>query len=508
MQAIGIQIDGSTLRWALVKWDGKRLRSLCGQTESIANQVKPLYTEKKSLPIVSGLSCSNCVIRSISFNSAPSKKVLDALILQAQTQLHLKPEETITLATHPGKERQTTTYSTTAAALDSHLETLKRFHLDPERVTAMPAAYLAYMNWKAPYLKSYFLIDVGQNSSSCLWVENGIVQKAHDLKLGLLSLKSAFQEDRKKLISLKTRDEIDFSALKSGQYPTLAEEARSFRRELLKLLYSFHCQRPVAFIGELDLSGPFKDFLWESLCECATEEIRLDLSAEERAYAGSVGLAIDYLLHRKQPLQFRKGGRSAPSLWRKLGSYSLALLTASFFLCIAFHSIGSWWIDKREKEIVRSLETWASTKDPELRFELLSAGGKPENLVKQWLRIIEKNKKEYPFLRKTPRTAFLLNWLSSHPLIDSFRQSGDPISFEQIHYRLESFPRLEALHDPYLAKIELEFKLSNPLHARQLHEALLQDDVVVDTSREITWDVLRDRYRTSFYLKNGSHGTL
>lgn len=502
MQAIGIQLDGSALRWALLKWDGKRLRVLELKTETVPNEVKLLYTKKKSIPLVSGLPCSDFVLRAHSLTSPPSRKLMDALILQTQTQLHLKPEETITLATWPGKEKETTIYTTTLSSLDAHLENWKRLELDPERVGAMPAAFLAFLKWKAPYLKSYFLVEIGQSSSSALWVENGVLQKAYEFPLGLVSLKSAFQEDRKKLISLKEPKEIDFSALKSGQYPNLAEEARRFRRELSKLLCSFHCQRPLAFIGEIDPSGAFRDFLWETVREFATEEIRLNLSAEERLHAGCCGLAIDYLLRRKSPLQFRKGGRTAPSIWQKLGRFSLALLLASFLFSAAFHAVGSWWIGKREKELVRSLEGWAATKDQALRFELLSAGDKMEDLVDKWLGIIEKNKKEYPFLMKAPRVTAFLHWLSTHPLIDSFCQNGDPISFEEIHYQLESFPRLEALHDPYLAKVELEFKLANPLYARQLHEALLQNKDLIDTSQEISWDVLPDRYRTSFYLKN------
>lgn len=508
MQAIGIQLDEAVVRWALVKWDGRKLRTLELCTESLTAQVNPLYIKQKSIPLVSGLSCGNFVIQALSFNGAASRKLLDALILQAETQLHLKPEETITLVVWPKEEKQTTTYTTTLSSLELHLETCKRFGIDPERVSAMPAAYLAFLKWKAPHVKSYFLIRLDQSSTSAIWVENGILQNAHDFDGGWRSLKEAYQEDRKKLISLKEREGIDFSALKSGQYPSLAEEARRFRRELMKLVCSFQCQRPLAFVGETDLEGPFKDFLWESLRECATEELTLNLTADEKLYSGCCGLAIDYLLQRKSPLQFRRGDRTAPSIWQKLGRLSLVLLAASFLFSGTFYTFGSWWLGKREKELVHSLEGWAATKDQALRFELLSAGDSMDQLVTQWLRIIEKNKKEYPFLVKAPRVATFLHWLSNHPLIDSFYQNGDPISFEQIRYQLESYPHLEALQDPYLAKVELEFKLSSPLHARQLHVALLEESVMIDTSREISWDVLESSYRTSFYLNQVSNGFL
>jgi len=502
MQAIGIHLDGSTLRWALVQWNGRRLRALSCQTGT--DYVKPLYTN----PLISGLACSDLVIRSLPFSAPPSKKLQDALILQAQTSLYLKPEETITLAVQHATQQQTTTYSTTASALDAHLEQFKCFQLDPERVGAMPAAFLAFIKWKAPGLHSYFLIDIGQSFSSCLWVEQGVVQKAHDIPLGAHSLKIAFQEDRKKLISLKERDAIDFSSLKSGQYPFLAEGARALRRELSKLLTSFHVQKPLILTGELDPAGPFRDFLWEQLSAIATEEIQLDLLPDERVYARSLGLAADYLLQRKQPLQFRMREKIAPKIWEQLGLRSLGLLLASLLFCSAFYLLGTFWLESREREIFRNVERWAAGQDPELRSTLFSAEDEPQLLVQQWLRIVDKNKKEYPFLMKAPRVAVFLHWLSSHLLLESFRQGGDSISLEEIRYFLESFPHLDALQEPYLTKVELEFKLANPLHARQLHEALLQDEEIVDTTREIEWDVLSDRYRTSFYLKNGSYGVL
>jgi hypothetical protein len=89
-----------------------------------------------------------------------------------------------------------------------------------------------------------------------------------------------------------------------------------------------------------------------------------------------------------------------------------------------------------------------------------------------------------------------------HPLVESFRLSTDPLFFDQIRYQLVSFPHLEAMEEPYLVKVELDFKVSSPLHARKFHEMLLQGTGLVDASREVTWDVLPDRYRAAFYLKN------
>ena len=103
---------------------------------------------------------------------------------------------------------------------------------------------------------------------------------------------------------------------------------------------------------------------------------------------------------------------------------------------------------------------------------------------------------------KAPFVSQFLSWLTHHPLVESFKLAKDPISFRNIHYQLVSMPRLESENDPYLAKVELEFEIASPLHARQFHQSLLSDENFIDTSQEVTWEVFDGSYKTTFYLKN------
>ena len=162
-------------------------------------------------------------------------------------------------------------------------------------------------------------------------------------------------------------------------------------------------------------------------------------------------------------------------------------------------------MDRREREINRSLEMWTVSKDPSIRQELFSGGDSSEDLVYRWLNLIRKNLKDYPFIMKAPLVSQFLSWLTHHPLIESFELAKDPISFKALRYQLVSLPRLESENDPYLAKVEIDFQIASPLHARQLHQSFLTEESLIDLSQEITWEVLDQGYRTSFYLKN-HHG--
>jgi len=505
MQATGVQIDGRSLRGALVRRAGQKLQLIDLKTHEIEESCKSdlhasntaknkffnLFIRGASSTLVSGLQSNDLLIRSRTFTPAKSRKLRQALILQVEAQLHLKAEELITVSLFEAQEKRATTYSTTQPALNAHLEAFHKIHLDPERVSAVPAALKAFVKWKEPDFASYFLLDIGLTSANCIWVENGLLQKAHALSFGLQHLKG-FWENK--------NDSIDFSAIKNSQ-SAFAEEARTFRREIAKMLHSFQQQRPLIFTGETNDSA-FREFLLEGLRECITEEKQLSCTAEERLYAVCIGLAIDYLINIKQPIQFRHGSSLSSQNWQKLGRSGCFLISAAAMLCALIYGTGSWWIDKREKDIIHNLEAWTAEKDPTLRLELFSAGKDTPTLVNQWLRLIEKNAKDYRFLMKAPKVAQFLDWIAHHPLVDSFSQTPDPIFFEQIRYQLVSLPHLDAMDNPYLVKIDLDFKVGSPLHARKFHEMLLQGQGLVDASREISWDVLPDRYRATFYLKN------
>ena len=501
MQATGVQIDGETLRWASVSktWRGIRVGELCSSAHS---NVKPLDLSTKR--IISGLGSNDVILRSSAVAVQGNRKFRQALMLQTEAQLHFDSGELIILPRIHIKDQWAEIFSTTHRAVEKHLQELGHFGIDPERVSSIAAALQAFIEWKAPEAHTYFLIDIGWEVTHCIWVERGLIQKAHAIHFGMQHLKQAWVEDRKKTVFLSIKDwnEVDFSTLKAGLYPALAEEARTLRREIAKLLHSFQCQKPLLLTGEAE---GLREFLMELLRDFVSEELNIGLSIEEQRYASCIGLSIDYLENRKDPLQFRTAADLARSTWELLGKYSALLLAAFFFLAAGIYQVGTWWMDQRETEINRTLETWTASRDPAIRQELFTGNGSSEDLVYRWLRLIEKNSKDYPFIMKAPLVSEFLNWLTRHPLIESFQLAKDPVSFKSLRYELVSLPRLGSEQDPYLAKVEIDFQIASPLHARQLHQSLLSEESLVDTSQEVTWEVLDNGYRASFYLKD-HHG--
>lgn len=453
MQAIGIHVDGAILRRAAVKLSGKKLAVESLQSVS---RVKPLYNEAKTIPLVSGLSCRDLLINSSSIPAShKSRKIKEALKVQTQTQTHLQADSLVSVVLLEQKRKKATIYSTTHYALSTHLQELMAFDQDPDRVSAVPEALRSFVRWKAPDLLSYFLVDFGLATTHCLWVEEGLVQKAYMISFGVQDL-----------------DE--------------PERARLFRSELSRTLRSFQCLRPMIVTGE-----DRDDYLAEPLQSCSSGEKAMGLSADEQRYAVPLGLAIDYLVNRKDPVQFRKQYSLSERNFFLIGRNALVLSILSICFCTALLVFGNRAINQREGELVQELNLKVA-KDPELHRELRFSESNPYALIAQWTKMMKSYGKNYPYISKMPRAAEVLGWLSQQPF---------PLSFESVRYQLVSFPHLEALREPYLVKVEIEFK-ADPVHARQWHEMLMQGEGLCDASKEISWEQLTDGYSVSFFLKN------
>ena len=122
--------------------------------------------------------------------------------------------------------------------------------------------------------------------------------------------------------------------------------------------------------------------------------------------------------------------------------------------------------------------------------------------VDEAISLIEEHDKEASFVLQAPSVSEFLAWFTVHPLLEALSMSGDPLQILDLKYTLTSFPKMNHSKAPYEARVEIEFQVHHPTSARKLHEALLQENILIDTKREISWESLSDRYRASFFLKN------
>ena len=107
----------------------------------------------------------------------------------------------------------------------------------------------------------------------------------------------------------------------------------------------------------------------------------------------------------------------------------------------------------------------------------------------------------YPLQPNTPLVSDLLAWIAAHPSFQA--KEGTPgLQIESLTYSMVKRPEPTKKQEKYQVKVELEFSSQIPKMAREFHDALIAPNAIVDPKGEIKWSSSRDRYRTSFFLKD------
>jgi hypothetical protein len=505
MFILGIHLDPPYVLGALIQKnrEGIKIHALRSAFLYEPDNVKQLYIASERPfkgKIASGISAKDFLIRSLELKIANHRHIEEAIAFQAEATSHLNPKEILTVHRLRKNEKGNTEallFTAPREALKQHLIKLEALQIDPDAVSAIPEALCQFARWKFPHLLDAFIIDLGSHEWTCAWMEKGQLKKAHVIAGGVEALLEALLEDRKKILLKKEIEgaakQIDLLLLKSGLNPHLTEKLNEMRQELSKIHYSFQRgaeKKAILFTGRTNAFIHLSEFLIDA------SENPFSLSLEEQKFAPALGLALTQT--NSHPLQFRQGEFFPQKNWRKLGLYALSLITFSLLGCGILFYFGSRSIQSRKKEMANSLK-------PSLqKGKFSSEGSNAEERIVRWISAVEASNKEYPYILQAPKAAEVLAWFSSHPLLEKFKNEGDPIELREIRYQLVQFPKIGSPKEPYLAKVEIEFQFKNATNGRKFHEALREGDNRVDPRLDVTWDVLHDGYRASFFLKNRS----
>jgi type IV pilus assembly protein PilM len=513
MQFLGFHLDRHHFQLALIDKNrkGVEIRTLKMVPFSEAESVKRLYSKNFRGKVAIGLSPKDFLIRSLELKIGKSRHTEEAIAFQSETTNHLNPEEILTiplLKKREGGATEATLFNASRPAIKNHLLELEKIGIEPDQLTSTCCALCHFIRWKIPKLESVFIIDLGFNEWTCVWMEKGELKKSYSIPGGIEALLTELWEDRKKILLQKEIEgvakQIDLLQLKSHFNPNLSAKLNELRQHLAKIIFSFHRladSRPVIFTGRVDAFSHLKEFLGESFKEVISTEHQGSLTLDEQKYAIAIGLALE--LTSPHSLQFLKRDFYPKKQWRRLGLFSMGLVLTSLLLTVGLLILGTYHQKIRKSQMVASLRLSLEESSPIFKGKIFADADQDETL-ERWIHTVETQNKPYVYIPQSPKVAEVFQWLSSHPLIELFKKEGDPLVIREIRYQLVQFPKIGSSKEPYLAKVELEFEVKGAIYARKFHEALLKGDHYVDPHLEITWEALSHSYRTSFYLKNRS----
>ncbi len=461
MHALGLYVDGETLRVALLSRkkqavEVELLRSFPLHTAPGEN-VKPLYMLEavlagKKASVVSGLDAGDVLLREVDFKLRSKREVLSVLPFQVEPLIPYPLEEAILLPFFEKRDQgmRVTLLATTQTQLKHHLDQMGALQVDPDLVSCTPAALFRTARLVYPEYKALYLFHLGAQKSIFAVVLDGKLILSHTLNMGLqhfVDHPQGFQKELDRLLAFakKKLPALPEAFLLTGHIPTSFQE-----------LFAPHTVLP-------------------------TEKI--DLS-----YALSIGLALEGLFQDEKTVQFRRGGFT-PAVHVKKRTRQLGVGVAlCLLLAVAMGTSRLWILEHRKAALHAALQ---------------ERGYDEENLVEavfNWESALGSKKRSFPYFPSVPKVSDVLAWLSTHPQLIS-AEPGEKIDIRQVRYQLVKYPKIGEKIEPYQAKVELEFTATSPRLARTFHDALMEGGGLVDARQEIAWKANQQTYYTSFFLK-------
>lgn len=471
MEIVGVQKEKSFFRLAYLSMVNGEVVIKCLEKETKTPEFK------KDLFVVTGIEGQDLLIRHL---ETPLKKIkalhktlpfqLEALIPYSLDDVIIKPIYDI-----QEKETHALFFTVPKKTLEHHITDFQENGVDPEWVSAIPMALLRFANFVSPDEKDLVVFHIGMKKIQLVSIQDRKILSHITLHMGSQDLSDG---DSATVVS-KLKREVDRA------FCFLAHKEKE------------NGKRKVLFCGERtkEVENLLREE--ESLLTPINIEGHRGFDGETvRPYAISIGLAIDALRNDSSSIQFRQetfiSKRSYSSIKRGLlygGMLSGALFALTFIGLQVF-------CHKKEKALINKVENLVSHYEKEIPS--LNGGAKghslEEILTDLNLRLRIPKNGELIFSNPPLITDFL-SFISSHPKLEG-------IDVKRIDYDLKSYPSLQRSKDQYRPKVRLTFTSKEAKKAREFHDAIIDDENIVNREEEIEWKRNEDEYEIAFFLQN------
>ncbi len=468
MEAIGIYLDGPTLRMATARKRGFAISDAKSFNISVERpNVKPLYMTR----LVSGLPTQEVLFRGAEIPPTRHQELAKALAHHAETTHHLDPDEALSAPLLRNQGR--ILYAlTTRTALAHHLKQWKRYDIDPDWVVPVPTALARYWTWECELAEGWIL-DIGFNETTVALLSEGIAVQSHGIPIGMGQLYEELSVDRRQ--SLFATEAIDLERA-NGPFRAKLDELVAAIDQTLLGMDRTEQPRPLLLSGHLDAFPAFSSFLFRNIARRVTE---LHL-ADTAKMAIAIGLAIEGL---GTAFNFRTGSHTSRRERVRSGTLLSLLLLASCTASIALWSWGSHLLQGRRHAIATTLE---SILPAPLREQIL-IDRDPEGVMHRWRAIVCDAPKSPPYPLAVASVSELYAWWENHPLRAPLNLQLESLTYE--------------LQDPHVkpaARIHLIFTAQNPLDARKFHDALLEDPAIIGP---VEWTANGTHFEATFSMR-------
>jgi len=543
LNTVGLQIEGAFLKAAhLEQKKGKvhllELYSIDVSGENtlplqLTDRGKKLASDLRSHLSISAICSSETLVRPL-FVQLKKDKDIDAVIeFQAEPIIPYPTNEAAIDWLKVAQEDNGSHLSVYAVKKDHvqrHLEQWKLYGVDPENVSVVPAAITAFANYFVAGESSYFVVHIGEESTTCCLIYEGKLLGAQSLHRGTKDLIAALKKDAN--ISI---DSIEFTKIDKEKYSNLCRAIDQFRLDLMKNILGLTKLLKGAELDKILVTGLGSTFseLSPKLCsDLKKTQVYVEIPSEFECsketllqYDISVGLALSGLPKVYSQIDLRKNELAYPNPWKRLMKPVAFYFLACLLLAWGAYVSGNASLGYKEdllKEKFGSLLALMDKPYTSFEAEYESSQGSDEVLSINELNTddlfdrldylneeLDKAPEPIALMPNTPRVSDVFAWLAMHPNVvlagDEKGLRKPLIRVESFNYNMMKRPEEKKRNNKYQVKVELEFTSPTPKLAREFHDALIEGNDFVDTKGEVKWSSNRGLYRTSFYLKDKTY---
>lgn len=545
---IGLQLEDHLLKGAQLSYKKGGLKvdklfeiSIDPEHLQTAHSDKEYQELQKSLQkalVISTLNTQEVLIRQLEIKLKKNKDIEEVLLFQTEPLLPYPADNAILDYAKIAPTDDGTLLTVLSARKDhlqQHLDLWAKIPVEPEEITAIPAALTAFANACVSSEGSSYLIHLGLEQSTSLLIQGGKLIAAQSIPKGIKNLRDALSSETETPTNF---GDVDVSQLNADNHPGLFQAWDTMRLEIKRMIFSLSKQAKGEPIKQVLITGsgalvPHLATLLAQDLEMQQifpkQEIFSDLTQGQiHSFSIPIGAALIGLPSTADRINFRQGEFAYPHPWKRLKNTLAIYAGLCLALALSFYLFGKAFLSYQEDHIRKSYLELLSIMDKtydsfEKEYEAKNPHLKPaaNGIIKidqlndadildrvEILELeLEKTPNLFPLLPNVPRVSDVLAWLNSLHVLLGKKGKGElpnveSIQIESFNYTFVKRPEQNKKQERYQVKVELEFTSPTPKLARQFHDALIAPNDFIDPKGEVKWNSSHGRYRASFFLKD------
>jgi len=478
-QVAGVLLDGNQLRIAHLALSGTKF------------SIKKLETveaiEPSNTTFCSAIAASKTICRPIDIALTKQKDIDATYAFEAESHLPYPLDECIVDKITLNQTNGTTAiqlFSVKKTDLQDLLDMLSACSIVPENICPKAIAISHYVQRLYKRSEQVIVIDIDNQETTCVFVQDGKPLMARSNPVGLNSLNSITYTNEAGEVQINEQE---------------LDSLQQYLRELSRILLAFqNSDAPLLFTGPV-VENPI-------LLQLLTNALgRTVESAEQANYAVPIGSSLSWSFEQSgQSINLRKEEFSYPDKWKRWKKELALYCCMMLLLSGAGFLYGKAILKQQQAGLVEQYATLMQLMEkPGNATDILSM---TTDEIDDKLVAIESElkeiKEEMALHPDVPRVSDFLIWLGAHPNVVIGGEDPKAISLEALSYSMVKRPEKGKLKEHYQVKVDLEFSSPSPTMARELHDALLAPNDFVDPKNELKWSVHRGHFKATFFLKD------